>query len=485
MPPLPVAHHRLCPGEIPGGNAHTIQKGGTKREMSTDQVSQEPEPPGSPATGSTPRPAIWADVPDAKWRDWRWQLSRRLNTIQELGQVIRLTAEELEGVGASHRFRLDITPHFASLIDPDDPDCPIRRQVVPTGRELAGFESMMVDSLSEDAHSPVPGLVHRYPDRVLMLVTTQCASYCRYCTRSRIVGHAAAQFSRENHEAQLLYIAGNPQVRDVLLSGGDPLMLPLKTLEYLLSRLRAIPHVEVIRIGTRVPVFLPQRIDAELVSMLQRFHPLWMNIHVNHAREMTPETVRACGLLADAGIPLGCQSVLLAGVNDCPHVMMDLVHVLVKARVRPYYLYQCDLVAGAGHFRTSASTGIEIIEALRGHTSGFAVPTFVIDAPGGGGKVPVMPQYVISQSDKRMVVRNFEGMITAYTEPDDYKPHDPSRCPACQARKDEDGQEGVAALLSGERRIIAPAGFEASHQRLTRIHWRPIKSQLTGSVEEE
>ena len=376
-----------------------------------DDESLVSEPPGPTTRGTsysrTPRPAIWAGVPDEQWDDWRWQLSHRLNTFEELSQLMRLTSEEEEGVKAQHRFRLDITPYFASLIDPDDPSCPIRRQVIPTGRELRRFEAMMTDSLGEEAHSPVPGLVHRYPDRVLMLVTTQCASYCRFCTRSRIVGDPAAQFGRMDYDAQIDYIAQTPAVRDVLLSGGDPLVLAPRVLENLLRRLRAIPHVEVIRIGTRVPVFLPQRVDEELVNVLRRYHPLWMNIHFNHAREITPEVRRACALLAGADIPLGSQTVLLAGVNDCPNVMKQLVHELVKARVRPYYLYQCDLVAGAGHFRTPVATGIEIIEALRGHTSGFAIPTYVIDAPGGGGKVPIMPQYLISQSHQRTVLRNF------------------------------------------------------------------------------
>jgi len=413
-------------------------------------------------------------VTDAQWNDWRWQLSHRLNTLEELRQVIRLTPEEEEGVGARHRFRLDITPYFASLIDPDDPSCPIRRQVIPTSRELAGFEAAIVDSLSEEADSPVPGLVHRYPDRVLMLVTTQCASYCRYCTRSRIVGDPGAQFSRADYQAQIDYIADTPAVRDVLLSGGDPLVLSQRVLEDLLRRLRAIPHVEVVRIGTRVPVFLPQRIDDDLVAMLRRYHPLWMNIHFNHPQEMTPEVRRACARLADAGIPLGCQSVLLAGVNDCPNVMKKLVHELVRARVRPYYIYQCDLVPGAGHFRTPVARGIEIIEALRGHTSGFAVPTFVIDAPGGGGKVPLMPQYVISQTGNRVVLRNFEGFITTYTEPADYRPHDPSICPECRDRKEEGGQEGVAGLLAGDRMAILPEGFDQMHHRLTRIRWQAV-----------
>ena len=352
--------------------------------MKDAEMDQAVYPTRETVSLSIPRPKIWAEVPDEKWNDWRWQLSHRLNTLDELRQVIHLTLEEEKGVKAQHRFRLDITPYFTSLIDPDDPSCPIRRQVIPTGRELTGFEAMMADSLSEEAHSPVSGLVHRYPDRVLMLVTTQCATYCRYCTRSRIVGDPAAQFSRADYDAQIDYIASTPAVRDVLLSGGDPLILPQRVLEDMLRRLRAIPHVQVLRIGTRVPVFLPQRIDEDLTNMLRRYHPLWMNIHFNHAREVTPEVHRACALLADAGIPLGCQSVLLAGINDCPNIMKQLVHELLKVRVRPYYLYQCDLVAGAGHFRTPVSKGIEIIEALRGHTSGFAIPTYVIDAPGGG-----------------------------------------------------------------------------------------------------
>lgn len=450
-------------------------------ERSTD--SNQTDLPAEDPPQCTPRAAIWADVPDEKWNDWRWQLSHRLNTLEELQRVIHLTPEEEEGVKAQHRFRLDITPYFAGLIDPDDPTCPIRRQVIPTARELQGFEAAMVDPLGEEAHTPVPGLVHRYPDRVLMLVTTQCASYCRYCTRSRIVGDPKAQFGRADYDAQIDYIANTPVVRDVLISGGDPLILPQRILEDLLRRLRAIPHVEVLRIGTRVPVFLPQRIDENLVSMLRRYHPLWMNIHFNHAREITPEVRRACELLADAGIPLGCQSVLLAGINDCPNVMKELVHELVKIRVRPYYIYQCDLVPGAGHFRTPVSKGIEIIEALRGHTSGFAVPTYVVDAPGGGGKIPVMPQYVISQSDHRVVLRNFEGFITTYTEPTDYPAHDPTRCPACQRKVVEAGQEGVAGLLAGQRMAIVPEDFQQAHQRLTRIRWNSFQLAPTEGEE--
>ncbi len=442
----------------------------------TKEVDIE-EPPGKTGVGRLdrpPRPAVWAQVPDAQWDDWRWQLSHRLNTLEELGQVIHLTPEEIEGISAKDRFRLDITPYFASLMDPDDPNCPIRRQIVPTSRELVGFTSMMEDSLAEDAHSPVPGLVHRYPDRVLMLVTTQCASYCRYCTRSRIVGDPTATFSRSDYEAQIDYLARTPQVRDVLLSGGDPLILPPKILEMLLSRLRAIPHIEIIRIGTRVPVFLPQRVTEELVTMLRQYHPLWMNLHFNHPKEITPEIRRACNLLADAGIPLGCQSVLLAGINDCPHIMRALVHELVKMRVRPYYLYQCDLVEGAGHFRTPVAKGIEIMEALRGHTSGYAIPTYVVDAPGGGGKIPIAPNYLLSMSHDRVVVRNFEGYITTYQEPDEYRPHDPKTCAYCQNKRPEPGQTGITGLLDGERMAIKPENFDQTHRRA------PI---LTGGTE--
>jgi lysine 2,3-aminomutase len=371
---------------------------------------------------TTPRPAIWADVPDEKWNDWRWQLSHRLNKLDELRQLINLTPEEVEGISAEGKFRLDITPYFASLIDPDDPLCPIRQQMIPKGRELAAFTAMMEDSLAEDAHSPVPGLVHRYPDRVLMLVTTQCASYCRYCTRSRIVGDAESTFSPKDFDAQIAYIERTPQVRDVLLSGGDPLTLNPRMLDRLLTRIGEIPHVEIIRLGSRVPVFLPQRIDDDFAAMVRKHHPLWVNIHVNHPNEITPELAGACDRMADAGIPLGNQSVLLAGVNDSVHIQRQLVQELVRMRVRPYYLYQCDLVEGAGHFRTTVSKGIEIIEGLRGHTSGFAVPQYIIDAPGGGGKVPVNPNYVLAQSPGHVVVRNFEGYITTYAEPQDYDP---------------------------------------------------------------
>jgi len=428
---------------------------------SMEQITKELEEP--PGEGRPPHP--WENVPPEQWNDWRWQLSHRLSSIEDLAKVIHLSPSEVTALNTPGRFRTDITPYFASLMDPDDPDCPIRKQVVPTHLELVPFQAEMEDSLAEDSHSPVPGLVHRYPDRVLMLVTTQCASYCRYCTRSRVVGNPHAQFSLADYQRQIDYIAVNPQVRDVLLSGGDPLTLPVKLLEQLLARLRAIPHVEIIRIGSRVPVFLPQRINEELVGMLKRYHPLWMNIHFNHPKELSPEVQQAVNRLADVGIPLGSQTVLLAGVNDCPNIIMNLVQKLVKNRVRPYYLYQCDLVHGAGHFRTPVAKGVEIMEALRGHTSGYAIPTYCIDAPAGGGKIPILPNYLLSMSESRVIVRNYEGFISTYTQPTDYQSHDPRTCLYCQSRHSEGSQDGVAGLLSGERLAIAPEGWEQVHHR--------------------
>jgi lysine 2,3-aminomutase len=408
------------------------------------------------------RAPFYADVPEEKWNSWRWQLSNRINTPEEFDKVIPLTEGEKKALSASHLFRVEITPYFISLINPDDPDDPIRKQVVPSDEEMVPFTAMMEDSLAEDAHSPVPGLVHRYPDRVLMLVTTQCASYCRYCTRSRIVGDPSATFSRAEFEMQLEYLKRTPQVRDVLLSGGDPLVLAPKILDEILRRLREIPHIEIVRIGSRVPVFMPMRVTEELTDMLQKYHPLWLNIHVNHPNEITSELDEACDRLTRAGIPLGNQAVLLAGVNDNVHVQRELVHKLVQIRVRPYYLYQCDLVQGAGHFRTPVAKGIEIMEGLRGHTSGYAVHSYMVDAPGGGGKIPVAPNYIISMSDHKVILRNFEGYITAYEEPLNY---DPSKAAKPRLKRPEPGQTGITGLLDGDHLFIKPEGFEQIHER--------------------
>jgi len=411
---------------------------------------------------SSKRAPFYADIPDEQWNNWRWQLSNRLNSVEDFEKIFSLTKSEKEALSAPGLFRVDVTPYFVSLIDPDDPNDPVRKQIIPTAPELKSFTAQMEDSLAEDAHSPVPGLVHRYPDRVLMLVTTQCASYCRYCTRSRIVGDPSQTFSQSEFDLQIEYLKHTPQVRDVLLSGGDPLVLAPKILERILSRLREIPHIEIVRIGSRVPVFLPMRVTDELTDMLQKYHPLWLNIHVNTPNEITAELAEACDKLTRAGIPLGNQAVLMAGINDNVHLQRKLVQDLVRIRVRPYYLYQCDLVEGAGHFRTPIAKGIEIMEGLRGHTSGYAVHQYIIDAPGGGGKIPVMPNYLLSMSDHKIVLRNYEGYVTTYEEPVDY---DPSKAAKFDERRPEPGQEGLTALLDGEQMFIKPEGFDQLHQR--------------------
>ena len=428
------------------------------------------------------RAKVYEDIPEDKWNDWRWQMAHRLNSVEDFEKIIKLTDSERKALSTDGLFRVDITPYYASLINPEDENDPIRKQVIPTAGEIVPFTGMMEDSLAEDRHSPVPGLVHRYPDRVLMLVTTQCASYCRYCTRSRIVGDPSATFSKADFELQLDYLRNTPQVRDVLLSGGDPLTLAPKVLEQLLASLREIPHIEIIRIGSRVPVFMPQRVTDELCDVLQKFHPLWLNIHVNHPNEISKELEIACDKLTRVGIPLGNQSVLLAGINDCVHIQKRLVQDLVQIRVRPYYLYQCDLVDGAGHFRTPVAKGIEIIEGLRGHTSGYAVPTYVVDAPGGGGKIPVMPNYMISASDHKIILRNYEGYITTYEEPTQYQIHDPETCEYCKSKRITPGQSGVAGLLDGEEMFIKPEGFDVLHNRGGGQHrlrdnedkWKPL-----------
>ena len=390
---------------------------------------------------------------DADWNDWKWQVKNRIETLEELQRYIRLTDEEAEGVRLSLRtLRMAITPYYLSLIDPNDPCDPVRRQAIPTAAETHIAAADLVDPLHEDSDAPVPGLTHRYPDRVLFLITDMCSMYCRHCTRRRFAGQKDAEMGDDRIERALKYIEQTEEVRDVLLSGGDALMVSDARLEYIIRRLRAIEHVEIIRIGTRTPVVCPQRITPELCAMLRKYHPIWLNTHFNHPNEITAESTAACARLADAGIPLGNQSVLLRGVNDCPNIMKRLVQGLVKIRVRPYYIYQCDLSMGLEHFRTPVSKGIEIMEALRGHTSGLAVPTFVVDAPGGGGKTPVMPTYIISQSPGKVVLRNFEGVITTYTEPADY--HNECHCPDCEALRQH---EGVAGLLESERMSIEPA----------------------------
>jgi lysine 2,3-aminomutase len=360
----------------------------------------------------------WADVPAAQWDDWHWQLQNRIQSLAQLEHYLpELTPQERTGaVLANKRLALAITPYFFNLIDRNDPTCPIRRQVVPRIEETHTAPWELNDPCGEDSHSPVPGLVHRYPDRVLFLVTDRCAAYCRYCTRSRLVSNASGYDFHPEIERQLDYIRRHPEIRDVLLSGGDPLLFSDDKLDVLLSRLKEIPHLEFLRIGTRIPIFLPQRITSSLCAVLRRFHPLFISIHTNHPRELTVESRAALERLADAGIPLGNQSVLLRQVNDDLVVMRALLHKLLICRVKPYYLYQCDLIQGSSHLRTSVRQGLRMMHGLRGFTSGYAVPQYVIDAPGGGGKIPLQPEYVLSHNADRIVLRNYEGRIFEYPE---------------------------------------------------------------------
>ena len=370
---------------------------------------------------SSPAPGYWAsrNVSPDDWNSWSWQLRNRVTTLAQLEEHLVLAEEERAGVLLSgNKLALAVTPHFFNLIHPTDPDCPIRRQVIPRIEETWDHQEEMADPCGEDSHMPVPGLVHRYPDRVLFLVTDRCASYCRYCTRSRVVSGAGEQELHTEFEAAYRYLESHPEIRDVLLSGGDALLLSDNRLEAMLKRLRSIPHIEFIRIGSRVPIVLPQRITPELCRMLARYHPLWMSVPRNHPRELTSQVKAALERLADHGVPLGNQSVLLRGVNDDPVVYKTLVQKLLRCRVRPYYLYQCDLIKGSSHLRTSVAKGIEIIEQLRGHTTGYAVPQFVIDAPGGGGKVPINPDYLIHRDDGVTLVRNYENKVFAYPEPE-------------------------------------------------------------------
>jgi len=419
------------------------------------------------------RKLFFPEVTDEEWKDWKWQVRNRIETLADLKRHINLTPSEEEGVKKSlETLRMAITPYYLSLINIDDPDDPIRKQAIPTELELKISNADLFDPLGEDEDAPVPGLTHRYPDRVLFLITDRCAMYCRHCTRRRFAGQTDRQLPSDRIQMGIDYIARTPQVRDVLLSGGDALLVGDKLLESIIQRLREIPHVEIIRIGTRVPVVAPQRITDDLVNMLRKYHPIWVNTHFNHSNEITPESTEACARMADAGIPLGNQSVLLRGVNDNVDVMKALVHNLVKIRVRPYYIYQCDLSMGLEHFRTPVSKGIEIIENLRGHTSGLAVPTYVVDAPGGGGKIPVAPTYLISQSPGKVVLRNFEGVITTYTEPVDYVDEKKN-----STKNNGFKIEGVASLLNGD-------AMSLEHDVLSRKKRNHHKKAKAEKVEE-
>jgi lysine 2,3-aminomutase len=420
-----------------------------------DEASSDPSNPSasgaSPSLRKTPleisranRARLYPNVSDEQWNDWKWQQKNRVSTLEEITQLFSI--DEFSSARLTDIFELyrtAITPYYLCLIDFENPNDPLKLQSVPSVEEMINPGELVWDPLNEEGDSPVTGIVHRYPDRCLFLVTSYCPLYCRYCTRKRKWVDEDGTTGQRKIEKMIEYVAEHPEIRDVIVSGGDPLSLSLNYLEKILAGLRAIPHVEIIRFGSRVPVFLPQRIDAELTSLLEKYHPIWINTHFNHPNEITPESAAACDRLLRAGIPVNNQAVLLRGVNDCPYTMRDLVQGLMKIRVRPYYLYLCDQVMGAEHFRTSVGEGMEIMEFLRGHTSGLAIPQFVMDAPGGGGKIPLMPNYILGNYGDSVVYRNFEGVVGRY---DDVPSHHHT-CERCGDRE-HTHERGVAKLLN-------------------------------------
>ena len=418
------------------------------------------------STLPSPRHPAWADVPDASWNDVAWQLKKAIRNAADLARFLELSLAERRAIDTLGRvFSFAVTPYYFSLIDPADPEDPIRRMILPSLEEERSTAFGEVDPLGEKSDQVAPGLTHRYPDRVLFVVTSFCTSYCRFCIRKRNWHDSDAARSREDVDQALAYIRAHGEIRDVLVSGGDPLTLPAKQLDYALAGLRAIPHVEIVRFGSREPVQLPMRVTPELVSALERHSPVWLNTHFNHPREITADAARAVERLLRAGIPVNNQSVLLRGVNDSVDVMRELVHGLLRIKVRPYYLYHCDDVVGAAHLRTSVRRGLEILEGLRGHTTGFAIPTFVVDAPGGGGKIPLMPNYLVSQGENSLVVRNFEGVLVRIDDgpvaaSDESKPERGANRRGGRAGRAARPPQSVADLLAGEGRRLVPQGIQ-------------------------
>jgi lysine 2,3-aminomutase len=408
---LPIVNPDSCPPHFPPPDASPAAGHPLLRAVLSSRRQES-------ARAVAFRRRYFPQASSSDWNDWRWQSRHRIRTLAQLERMLVLSDDERQALLAGgSMLPVGITPYYMSLLDRDDPLHPLRRTVVPVTGEFVRTPGEADDPLGEDAHSPIPGLVHRYPDRVLLLALDFCSTYCRYCTRSRVVGHGEILPNESRLEAALDYIRGTPSIRDVLISGGDPLALSEDRLDWLLGRLRRIGHVEFVRLGTKMPAVLPQRITPALCRMLRRHRPLWMSVHFLHPEECTPESAQACARLADAGIPLGSQTVLLRGVNDDVPTMRELVHRLLLMRVRPYYLYQCDPISGSSHFRTPVSKGLEIIQGLRGHTTGYAVPTYVIDAPGGGGKIPLQPDYVVGRDGDFLVLRNFEGQLYRYPDP--------------------------------------------------------------------
>ncbi|HET7754228.1 MAG TPA: lysine 2,3-aminomutase [Anaeromyxobacteraceae bacterium] len=422
MANLPVAGSEV---EAGGGAAAAVAKRGNGPaalyDATREALDSAPSPLARPHLANRfpagPR-SIWGSVPETLWNDWHWQQRERITRVDQLERVVNLTDDERRAARETDsEFHMGITPYYAALMDPEDPTCPIRLQSVPTMGELTIAPSDLEDPLAEERDMPVPGITHRYPDRVLFYITHNCPVYCRHCTRKRKVADPTSAAAKKQVEDGLDYIALHPEIRDVVISGGDPLSLSDERLDYILGRLRAIPHVEIFRLGTRNIVTLPQRVTDDFVYMLRKHHPVYVNTHFNHPRECTAESFEAARKLADAGCVIGNQMVLLKGVNDDPEIVKELNHKLLLMRIRPYYIYQCDLSRGISHFRTPVETGIEIIRALRGHTSGLAVPHFVVDAPNGGGKIPLQPEYVVAHEGKKWVFRNYAGKEYTYYEP--------------------------------------------------------------------
>jgi lysine 2,3-aminomutase len=433
--------------------------------INNEQMTPSEEPPLSsekPPSSSPfpPSPATFRHHP--KWNDWRWQIRSRIRTFTELADFFP-SLRDHAGIGrVSEKYPMAITPYYASLIKTPDMSDPVFQMSVPQGQELFAPEFLHADPLEEEEDMPVPGLVHRYRDRALLMATTMCSMYCRHCTRKRVAGYQESCIDIPQLQAITAYLEAHPEIKDVIISGGDPLTMSTSILERILAAVRSVSSVEIIRIGTRVPVVLPQRITHELTQMLAKYHPVWINTHFNHPNELTPEAQAACAKLANAGFPLGNQTVLLRGINDSPHVMEELCRGLVRMRVRPYYLFQCDLVRGIEHFRTPISRGIEIMEYLRGRLSGLAIPAYVVDAPHGGGKIPVLPNYVVSMSPTHTVLRNFEGMIVNYPEP-----VEPQRR-AQTAAGVKPSVSGVWDLAAGHASAITPMGAYRQKRRAAR-----------------
>jgi lysine 2,3-aminomutase len=445
-----------------------------KPATSTGADASTEDPPSSGSSDANPTDpsttaggllAGWARSPE--WQNWRWQIAHRIRSVETLGECFPSLHVSDGLVKAAERFPLAISPYYASLIRTLDGADPIFRMCVPQGQELSDPAFLVDDPLEEDEDMPVPGLVHRYADRALLLVTSTCSTYCRHCTRKRVAGMTETCITTRRLKQAVAYLAAHPEITDVILSGGDPFTMPTEALERILVALRSVPSIQIIRIGTRTPVVLPMRITDELVAMLRRYHPIWVNTHFNHPAELTSEAVEACGRLVDAGIPLGNQSVLLRGVNDRPETIEQLCRALVRARVRPYYLFQCDLVRGVEHFRTPLARGIEIMEHLRGRVSGLAIPNFVVDVPHGGGKIPLLPNYVVATSPTHTVLRNFEGMLVAYPEPGVVEPPHTEAKPGAVL--------GIADLASGRASVIQPA-------HSTRLQRRKLKTACAADA---